>query len=163
MSWFPKIDRPCPLRWAQMPGDGRDFCAQCQRRVHNLDAMPAPQRQAFLANCRGEVCVAYSVRRRRGSAAGLGLAAALSLSPAIAALSPFALPPSPTPPSSPLNGSEQPTPVEEIEIFVGGVRDPAATEPERLDGDPPDLPRVDADAFLDEAEFIAAPATAAPD
>jgi hypothetical protein len=61
-----------------MPSEGRDFCGQCQRRVHNLDGMNATQRREFLAACEGKVCVAYTVRRpRRPSALHAGLAAVL--------------------------------------------------------------------------------------
>ena len=46
-----------------MPQQGRDFCGQCQRRVHNLDGMTQAQREEFFAECNGEVCVAYTVKR----------------------------------------------------------------------------------------------------
>jgi hypothetical protein len=54
-----------------------DFCGQCQRRVHNLDLMSDPEREAFLTGCTGEVCVSYTVKRtaRIPVALGLGLAA----------------------------------------------------------------------------------------
>ena len=45
-----------------MPSEGKDFCGQCQRRVHNLDGMSDRQRQLFLASCSGDVCVAYTVQ-----------------------------------------------------------------------------------------------------
>jgi hypothetical protein len=40
-----------------------DFCGQCQRRVHNLDLMSDPEREAFLTGCSGDVCVSYTVKR----------------------------------------------------------------------------------------------------
>lgn len=61
-----------------------DFCGRCSRRVHNLDGMSDAQREALLANCSGEVCVAYSVRLTSGliGALGLGVAAALGMNSA---------------------------------------------------------------------------------
>jgi hypothetical protein len=78
MALVPVITSPCPLRFASMPSVGRDFCGQCKRRVHNLDGMSDAQRVAFFANCSGEVCVTYSVRRSNAFAGvlGLGMAAA---------------------------------------------------------------------------------------
>jgi hypothetical protein len=78
MAQVPVITSACPLRFAAMPSEGRDFCGQCQRRVHNLDGMSALQRREFLAGCEGKVCVAYTVNRvRRPSALQAGLAAVL--------------------------------------------------------------------------------------
>jgi hypothetical protein len=57
MARVPVITSPCPLRWKSMPSAGMDFCAQCSRRVHNLDGMSDIQRQQFFASCTGEVCV----------------------------------------------------------------------------------------------------------
>lgn len=69
-----------------MPGAGMDFCGRCSRRVHNLDGMSDVQREALLANCSGEVCVAYSVRHSFGlaGAVGLGVAAVLGMKGAVA-------------------------------------------------------------------------------
>jgi hypothetical protein len=78
MARVPVIDSPCPLRWKSMPSSGMDFCGQCQRRVHNLDAMSDAERTTFFASCAGDVCVAYTVKRPRAmiGAIGLGMAAA---------------------------------------------------------------------------------------
>lgn len=77
MARVPKITSPCPLRWAAAPQPGMDFCGHCQRRVHNLDLMSIPEREAFLKSCSGNVCVSYTVKRaaRIPVALGLGLAA----------------------------------------------------------------------------------------
>jgi hypothetical protein len=88
MARFPVITSPCPLRWASLPTPGRDHCGQCDRQVHNLDAMTPAQREAFLGSCSGQVCVAYTVQRRvqrRNVALGAGLVAALAGSAAAAA------------------------------------------------------------------------------
>lgn len=80
MARVPKITSPCPLRWAGSPQPGMDFCAHCQRRVHNLDLLSAQAREDFLAACAGDVCVSYTVKRaaRIPIALGLGLAAAVA-------------------------------------------------------------------------------------
>lgn len=77
MARVPVITSPCPLRWRETPKPGADFCGQCQRRVHNLDLMSMPEREAFLQGCSGEVCVSYTIKRTRPLpvAVGLGLAA----------------------------------------------------------------------------------------
>lgn len=78
MARVPVITAPCPLRFASMPTTGLDFCGQCHRRVHNLDALSEAARTQFFASCSGEVCVAYTVRRPRALplAMSLGMAAA---------------------------------------------------------------------------------------
>ena len=80
MARVPKITSPCPLRWAGSPQPGMDFCGHCQRRVHNLDLLSAPEREAFLAACAGDICVSYTVKRaaRFPVALSLGLAAAVA-------------------------------------------------------------------------------------
>jgi hypothetical protein len=78
MARVPKITSPCPLRWATAPQPGMDFCGQCQRRVHNLDLMSDPEREAFLTGCSGDVCVSYTVKRT-AVALGLGLAAVVGV------------------------------------------------------------------------------------
>ena len=167
MASFPKIDSPCPLRWKEMPNAGRDFCTLCKRQVHNLDAMNLDERRAFLASCSGEVCVAYTVPRKSlRAAAGLGLAAALCLTPALAE-PPAAMSPVEQQsllPSEPKADCDTPPVAGEVleQIFVGGVRDPAAAQLqlETADNDLPELPVIDDDALLPQAEFVAAPADA---
>jgi hypothetical protein len=73
MARVPVISSPCPLRWANQPQPGRDFCGQCQRRVHNLDLMSEADRTAFLNACSGDVCVSYTVRRTRSIPAALSI------------------------------------------------------------------------------------------
>ena len=175
MALFPKIDSPCPLRWKEMPSAERNFCTLCQRKVHNLDGMTTAQRSDFLAGCSGEVCVAYTVPRRRSAvpaAAGLGLAAALSLSPALAAETPAAMSPLqgtaqtliPIAPKADCDTPETTKEEPEMVIVMGGVRDPGAAQLvlESPDSGQPELPVVATDAFLDTAEFVAAPDTTPP-
>jgi hypothetical protein len=76
MARVPVINLPCPLRWKTLPTTGSDFCGQCERRVHNLDAMNEAERRSFFSTCSGEVCVAYTIPRRTGMAA-FGAVAAL--------------------------------------------------------------------------------------
>jgi hypothetical protein len=80
MARVPIITSPCPLRWAGPPQPGMDFCGHCQRRVHNLDLMSAPEREQFLAGCSGNVCVSYTVKRaaRIPVALGVSLAAVVA-------------------------------------------------------------------------------------
>jgi hypothetical protein len=80
MARVPVITSPCPFRWSSAPKPGQDFCGQCQRQVHNLDAMSASEREIFLAGCAGEVCVSYTVRSPvRATVALSALAAAAAL------------------------------------------------------------------------------------
>jgi hypothetical protein len=161
MSSFPKIDSPCPLRWNSAPAAGRDFCTQCRRRVHNLDAMSEAQRRALLAGCETDICVSYSVSRRRLAAAGIGLAAALSFGAAAADVptdrSPVATPSViPSEPKADCATNDE-APLEIEEIFVGGIS--SAREAEWVEASNlPDLPLAGPDAFEGEAEFIAPPA-----
>lgn len=169
MALFPRIDSPCPLRWKEMPSAERNFCTLCQRKVHNLDGMTTAQRRDFLANCSGEVCVAYTVPRRRSAAAaaaGLGLAAALSLSPVLAAETNAAMSPvqgtgQSLIPTAPKADCDTPEAAQEWPpvIIMGGVRNPNVAQLvlETPDNGQPELPVVAADAFLDSAEFVAAP------
>lgn len=69
MTLFPKIARPCPYvdnLDAVMDGD---FCRMCKRQVHDLTDMDRAARQAFLAECGGEVCVRYTVWMKPAMAA----------------------------------------------------------------------------------------------
>jgi hypothetical protein len=85
MARVPVITSPCPLRFTSMPTAGMDFCGQCSRRVHNLDGMSDAARAAFFANCAGEVCVAYTVRRPTVLAGLLAAAAVFGTEAALAA------------------------------------------------------------------------------
>ncbi|HTE43091.1 MAG TPA: hypothetical protein VK629_19870, partial [Steroidobacteraceae bacterium] len=85
MAKIPVITSPCPLRFNSMPQSGKDFCGQCQRRVHNLDGMNDSQREAFFAACSGEVCVSFSVRKAPASRLTALSLAALGATAGIAA------------------------------------------------------------------------------
>ncbi|MEO8670837.1 MAG: hypothetical protein ABI411_05945 [Tahibacter sp.] len=173
MASFPKIDSPCPIRWNAMPTAERNFCTQCERKVHNLDALSATQRREFLAGCSGSVCVAYTVavpRSRLGSRLGLGMAAALALSPALAE------PPATTLQSPVQSASLTPKPefvdcdhakdesTDKIEsiVITGGTVNGGDVRWVDEDEAISVLPEIAADAFLDgsaSAEFVAAPTT----
>jgi hypothetical protein len=117
-----------------------DFCGHCQRRVQNLDLMSAPEREAFLSGCAGDVCVSYSVPRavRIPLAIGLGVAA---LAGSVNARD---LPASPDNSYSSM--------VDIIEITVGGTE--AGERLQWIDAseaslrNKPDLPEIDAATWL---------------
>ncbi len=71
MGLFPKVESPCPYvdRLDEILAD--DFCAMCERNVFDLTHMSTEDRQIFLSNCSGEVCVRYNfpVRKLAASAA----------------------------------------------------------------------------------------------
>ncbi len=161
---FPKIDSPCPLRFGALPEPGRDFCARCERRVHNLDRLSAAERRTFLASCGGPVCVAYTraVPRALGAAlAAAGVAAALGATPAAA--------------EAPAGGgraataadeAQIPCPIdpeigEELVIMVGGVLSPGdARWEDDSEATLPELPSAPASDLLDGDEiavFVAPP------
>jgi hypothetical protein len=156
---FPKIDSPCPLRFGALPEPGRDYCTRCERRVHNLDALSAPARRAFLAACDGPVCVAYTrpVSRALGSAiAAAGVTALLSGAPAGAdELSVEGIP------VTEASDAKGPCPidpdgVDEISIIVGGVLSPAdARWEEEPAGELPEIPRAPASEMLEPEEIAA--------
>ena len=61
------IAKPCPKRWDELQGDDRKrFCGECQLHVHNLSAMPVRERNEFVAQSGGRLCIAY-VQRPDGS------------------------------------------------------------------------------------------------
>jgi hypothetical protein len=153
MARVPVITSSCPLRWNAAPRAGKDFCGQCQRRVHNLDAFDDAERQAFLSGCAGKVCVYYTVRRRKAapSALGLGIAAAAGMLGAGTAVADEA--------ASPLIvAGEYCDPLIEEVVMVGGTQ--AGRELEWIDEqeaklpDKADLPEIDA------ADWLPTPAVA---
>jgi hypothetical protein len=145
MTRVPVITSPCPLRWNTAPRIGQDFCGQCQRRVHNLDALSDAQRVVFLSSCDTKVCVFYTVRRPRAAAAtlGLGLAAAGALATGTA-------PAQEAPAENPVAG-EYCDPLNEV-ILTGGVVLDAGLqwvdEAEAQVTAKPDLPQIEASAWL---------------
>jgi hypothetical protein len=77
---FPKLTSPCPAKISSLPSGEKNFCTLCSRKVHNLNLLTEEQRVDFLKSCSGDVCVAYTVQRKRsqlGAKTGLVLAAAL--------------------------------------------------------------------------------------
>ncbi|MEO8670838.1 MAG: hypothetical protein ABI411_05950 [Tahibacter sp.] len=177
MAHVPTIDSPCPIRWNAMPTAERNFCTQCERKVHNLDGMSDGQRREFLAACSGSVCVAYTVRPARSALstrAGLGLAAALALSPMLVGAQDM-------PQQSPVEASSLTPKAEFIDcdhekgpdaaaddkvemIIVGGVSNPRGARWQDEASTLPTLPDIAADALVDAqipSEFIAAPADTA--
>jgi hypothetical protein len=147
MAQVPKITSPCPLRWAGSPQPGMDFCGHCQRRVHNLDLLSAPEREEFLAACVGDVCVSYTVKRaaRIPVALSLGLAAAVAGASSSAADVANTVVKTPDSPYCNLPSAEE-------WVLVGGteagaklqwVDDSEAKLPEK-----PDLPDIEASTWL---------------
>lgn len=102
MPVFPRIQSPCPYKERLAEIMDGDVCRMCQRQVFDLTAFSDPERIAFLAGCREEVCVSYRVPLRRGIRAA-AVAAAIALPAAAAAQ-------------------------EEFAIFVGGIKDPTRVE-----------------------------------
>ena len=149
MTRVPVITSPCPLQWNAAPRPGKDFCGQCQRRVHNLDALDDAQRVAFLSGCDTKVCVYYTVRRPRTAAAtlGLGLAAAGALAAGTA-------PAQDAPPENPVAG-EYCDPLEELVMVGGTVADASlqwVDEAEAQAPAKPDLPQISASDWLPTPE-----------
>ncbi len=87
---FPPIDSPCPLKSLQLPEQGNFNCGACKREVHDLSAMDNIQRQEFLGQCSGKVCVSYKVKAnlknlKTSAMAGLFLVSATGLALPVAA------------------------------------------------------------------------------
>jgi hypothetical protein len=145
MTRVPVITSPCPLRWNAAPRAGKDFCGQCQRRVHNLDALTEDQRVAFLGGCETTVCVFYTVRRPRAAAATLGLGLA-----AVGALAAGAAPAQEAQTENPVAG-EYCDPFDEVVVTGGVVPDAGLQwidEAEAQAPAKPDLPQIEASQWL---------------
>lgn len=87
---FPRIDSPCPLKSLQLPEQGNFNCSSCKREVHDLSAMDNTERQEFLSQCNGKVCVSYKVKAslkslKQGAVAGLFMVSATGLALPVAA------------------------------------------------------------------------------
>jgi len=92
MPLFPKISSPCPYKSDLAAVMDGDHCRMCDRQVCDLTAMSDEGRLAFLAACRDEVCVSYSIPLRRTVRAA-ALAAAIAI-PGATAARPARTPPS---------------------------------------------------------------------
>jgi len=164
VAYVPKITSPCPLRWNAMPSAGLDFCGQCQRRVHNLDAMDQAQRQAFFASCTGDVCVAYTVKRPQRMTDALrasAVAVALGMSGlAMAADAPTAADTATTPAFEDVVTGPNCDPSGKLEhIVVGGVRGPSVNWVDDSELARPEAPEIDE---VDASAWLPAPSPAAP-
>jgi hypothetical protein len=141
MPCLPKIDRPCPLaRDAQRALAGH--CGLCGHEVHALDALDDAQRRELLAGARGAVCVSYRVPAALAASlalllttpgAGAADGAQLPAPPPTPLIDSLADPPAVASPMSPTAGmtaadEDCASELEELEIMVGGVAAPHATE-----------------------------------
>lgn len=158
MARVPRITSPCPLRWNSAPQPGMDFCGHCSRSVHNLDSMTDAQREAFLTECSGKVCVSYTVplTRRTPSRIGIGLAAGVLVAGAALAEDLYS--------GVPTNGQpaagEYCDPLGYEDIIVGGTN--AGKDVQWIDEseaaiENPELPQIDA------SEWLPSPPSAAAD
>ncbi|MDH7970819.1 hypothetical protein QH494_01385 [Sphingomonas sp. AR_OL41] len=117
MAVFPRITSPCPYKDRLATVMDGDFCRMCQRKVFDLNDMDDAGRKAMLAGCRGDICVSYRLPLRPALAA---IALASVATPAYAAC-----------------------PGDEMEIIVGGVRQPDQAEMIEVDDHSrPELPVV---------------------
>jgi hypothetical protein len=126
-----------------------DFCGHCSRSVHNLDSMTEAQREAFLTECSGKVCVSYTVpvTRHNPSKIGIGLAAGVLVAGAAIADGLYS--------GVPTNGQpaagEYCDPLREEFVLVGGTN--AGKEVQWIDEseaavDNPELPEIEASEWL---------------
>jgi hypothetical protein len=114
MAFYPKIQSPCPYK-SQLAAimDG-GVCRMCERQVFDLTRMDDAARRAFFRGCDEEVCVSYAVPLRPALAAAAMVAALTAPNAALAQDAPA------------VNLD-----VEEMQIFVGGIKDPANVEHDR--------------------------------
>ena len=111
-----------------------DHCTRCHRQVHDLSAMSEPERSAFLASCKGEICVSYALPFPRTIAAA-AMSASLLAAGAAAAETP---PPQVEKPQA-TSSYEDADKYQTILIFTGGIKD------------------VSNAAYIDTAEDLAIP------
>lgn len=149
MAFFPKIQSPCPYKGRLASVMDGDFCRMCERQVFDLTYMSDGERRAFMAGCGEEVCVSY----RFGPAIAAAALAAAAVPTAAAAQD---LGPAVPSAASIAASTDQIAALEEIEIMVGGIKDPANVQfvEAPADGAIPELPVVYEDA---PAQQIAAP------
>jgi hypothetical protein len=82
---LPKIARPCPYldRLDSVIED--DFCRMCHREVHDLTGMDERARDAFIADCGGDVCISFTGFVRPAlAAAAIAASAAVLVTPGAA-------------------------------------------------------------------------------
>jgi hypothetical protein len=135
--------------------------------------MSSAERLAFLVNTRGSVCVAYSVPgsgKVSHAVAALGVAAALAMTPGMSGAA------DPEPPATPpaaqgtegvaletivVGGVERTDPGAPFQVMAGRIGDgPGTRHADEPVGSAPELPVVDASAFLGTAPGTGAPPTA---
>jgi hypothetical protein len=128
-----EIPKPCPADWSQMRGDERvRFCSHCSLHVYNLSAMSRMEAEQLLEQTEGRMCVRLYKRldgtvitqdcgggwRLAAKRLGRWASAATALVIA-AALTPLTFTrwvgASPTPKSTPMECTKEPTP----KAFVG--------------------------------------------
>lgn len=110
MGLFPKVERPCPYKDRLDDVMEGDFCSMCERNVFDLTHMNTSERQLFMSQCEGEVCVSYRIPVRKIMT---GAALALATLPGLAAAQ---------------DAQEQTVNNEDLycdwdEIIVGGIRE----------------------------------------
>lgn len=129
MAKFPKIQSPCPYKSDLAAVMDGDFCRMCERNVFDLTGWTDGERVAFLAGCQEEVCVSYRLPVRSMLAAAT-IAAAVALPSAAAAqdgVGDVSLMPAMAAASRDV-AATQAAAMQEFDIFVGGIKDPANAE-----------------------------------
>lgn len=151
MAAFPRIDSPCPYKSNLAAVMDGDFCRMCERQVFDLTALSDRERSAFLAGCEeDEVCVSYRLPFRPAIAAAALAAAAMSAPLAAQEIAA----PEVTVEDAIDTGAYA---YDDMEIMVGGIKDPKAAAFVEADTDPavPELPVV-----YEDTAVPAAPASA---
>jgi predicted Fe-S protein YdhL (DUF1289 family) len=154
MAFFPKIQSPCPYRANLASVMDGDFCRMCERQVFDLSHLGSDEKRAFLAGCTEEVCISYRFSPAIAAAALVAAmpaaAAAQDLGPAVPSAAAIAA------------STAEIAAMEEIEIMVGGIKDPRNVQyvANPTDREAPELPIVYEDAPARHA--AAAPASGAP-
>jgi hypothetical protein len=133
MPIFPKIQSPCPYKSDLAAVMDGDMCRVCKRNVFDLTALDDGERLAFLAGCEEEVCVSYRIPMRAAVAAA-----------ALAAMSAPAMAQELAAPEIEAAVVSDAIAVDDMEIIVGGIKDPKQAEMVEIDTDTsvPDLPVV---------------------
>lgn len=84
MSWFPRVDSPCPYKGNLSDILDGNICRLCKKQVHDLNFMSEPERIALMSGCESdELCVTYRVPRHAALAA-LAMGASVLATPALA-------------------------------------------------------------------------------